>query len=169
MQLPKRKPGKYTYLPFDPVMTEQKYTELKTALEQLKKKKPLAAAEVARLAELGDFSENVEYQQAKRRLRGILSAIAKIEFQLNSAEIITQGNSDIVEIGSTVTVRIDGTEKTYTILGSSETNPQKNIISYSSPLGSSLLGNRVGDIATLSRKQKGKLKHVTYTILHIST
>ena len=145
MQLPYRKPDKYTHIPNDPVMSGHKFAELKDELEILKKKKPHAAQEVARLAELGDFSENVEYQQAKGRLRGILNAITKIEFQLNQAEIIEPNASGTVVVGSTVTVEVDGKEKTYTILGSSETDPTKHIISYTSPLGSVLLGKHVGE------------------------
>ena len=161
MQLPYRKPGKYTHLPNDPIMTGHKFAELKKQLQQLKAKKPHAAAEVARLAELGDFSENVEYQQAKGRLRGILNAITKIEFQLNQAEIIEKNNSGIIEIGNTVTVEVDGKEKIYTILGSSETDPTKGIISHTSPIGEALLGKKIGE--HIEMKLKNKL--VQYTII----
>ncbi len=144
-------------------MTGHKFAELKADLEGLKKKQPHAASEVARLAELGDFSENVEYQQAKGRLRGILNAITRIEFQLNQAEIIEPSESGVVQIGSTVTVEVDGKEKTYTILGSSETDPGKNIISYTSPLGSVLLGKSVEE--KFEADIGGKI--VTIQILHI--
>lgn len=160
MQLPYRKPDKYTHIPNDPIMSGHKFAELKDDLVKLKKKQPHAASEVARLAELGDFSENVEYQQAKGRLRGILNAITRIEFQLNQAEIIEPDASGVVVVGSTVTVKVDEKEKTYTILGSSETDPGKNIISYTSPLGSELLGKKNGDEVEIEINNKIMVIHV---------
>ena len=50
MQLPKRKPGQYSNLPIDHIMTETKFEELKQNLERLKKKQKPAAKEVSRLA-----------------------------------------------------------------------------------------------------------------------
>ncbi len=156
MQLPKRKPGKYTNLPNDPIMTGHKFAELKKEVAQLRAKQPHAAKEVARLAELGDFSENVEYQLAKRKLRGINNAILKIEHQLNAAQIIEPDASGVVKVGNTVTIEADGKEKIYTILGSSETDPTKNIISYTSPLGSALIGKKVGEPILLKMNDSSK-------------
>jgi len=161
MQLPYRKPGKYTNVPNDPLMTGHKLAELKTDLERIKKQRPKAAAEVARLAELGDFSENVEYQQAKGKLRGINSRITTLEFQINHAEIIEPSDSGVVEIGSTVTVDIEGTKKTYTILGSSETDPARQVISYTSPLGELLMGKTVGDTVALATAPERSIRIVS--------
>lgn len=154
MQIPYRKPGKYTNIPNDPIMTIYKFAELKKKLDKLKQKQHFASSEVSRLSELGDFSENAEYQQAKGRLRGILDAITKLEFQLNQAEIIKPNDSEIVQIGNTVTIKINDVKKIYTILGSSETNPTKNIISYTSPIGQALLGNKIG--SSINMQLKGK-------------
>lgn len=145
-----RKPKKPSQAATDPLITEAKFAELKKKLEKLQHTRPHAAAEVARLAELGDFSENVEYQLAKGRLRGINNAILKTENELNRAVIITpKKQTDTIQIGHTVTIETDGKEKTYQILGSSETNPGKGIISYNSPMGEALLGHCVGDVVAV--------------------
>ncbi|OIO19465.1 MAG: hypothetical protein AUJ37_02710 [Candidatus Magasanikbacteria bacterium CG1_02_41_34] len=144
-------------------MTGHKFEELKQDLERLMIKRPYAASEVARLAELGDFSENVEYQLAKGRLRGINNAILKIERQLADADIIAPPNSDEVHVGSTVTIEASGKKKKYTILGSSETNPSKGIISYTSPIGAVLLGSKKGDIINITVQGNA----VAYKILDI--
>jgi transcription elongation factor GreA len=165
MQLPKRKPGKYAHTKHDPLVTQSTLEALEKKLATLKHKRPKAAAEVARLAELGDFSENVEYQMAKGRLRGINSRILKLEYEINHAEIIEPNkHSDAVEIGHRVTVVSDGVEKTYHILGSTETNPTKGIISHNSPLGGALLGKMVG--STFSIEIGGKKKE--YTVIAIA-
>lgn len=163
MQLPYRKPGKYAQTPFDHLMTKKKLNELKGDLLRLKEKRPKAAAEVARLAELGDFSENVEYQQAKGRLRGINNAMLKLEYQINHAEIITPKKSGVVDMGSMVTVESDGKLKTLQILGSSETNPTKGVISHASPIGAALMGKAVGETIHLSILGMQKI----YTIMRI--
>lgn len=164
MQLPKRKPGKYTSTPQDPLITQKKLEELQLEVDKLYKKRPSAAQEVSRLAQLGDFSENAEYQAAKRRLRGINAAITRLEYQINTAQIITSSNSESIEIGSTVTLETADQEYTYTILGSAEADPTKGIISHSSPIGSALLGKKKGDMISVSLPNG----IVEYTIVKIS-
>jgi len=64
---------------------------------------------------------------------------------LKYANIIKPKNNSAVQIGHTVTVQIEDKEKTYQILGSTETDPGNGIISHNSPLGLALLDKRVGD------------------------
>lgn len=164
MQVPYRKPGKFSLIKNDPVMTQDKLDELVVKLEKLKDIQPSAAKEVSRLAELGDFSENVEYQLAKGRLRGINEKILRLERQIMDAEIIKPNkNSDRVQIGHKVTIDFNGHEKTYQILGSSETDPGKGTISHLSPLGSALMNKKTGD--TIKVKLAGKT--VEYKIVKI--
>lgn len=146
MQLPFRKPGKYTHLKPDQHLTETKFNELKNKLERLKFNRPRLADEVKRLAEMGDFSENAAYQIAKGRLRGVNQGILEIENQLKNAIIIKPDkNTETVQFGSSVTVETASREKTYLILGSTETNPGRGVISSRSPIGSALIGKRIGD------------------------
>src|SRR3989344_1347139 len=99
-----------------------------------------------RLAEMGDFSENAAYQMAKGRLRGINQKILELEDQLSHAELIKSGSdTGTVQLGNKVTIEINGGEKSYRILGSSETDPKQGVVSYSSPMGTALMGRAVGD------------------------
>lgn len=147
MRVPIRKSEKYTYLKTDPCITQAKFDELTKKLDRLiNVNRPREAAEVQRLAMMGDFSENVGYQVAKGRLRGINQRILDISDLLKKAEIIKPDkNDDSVQIGNFVTLEHDGREKTYQILGSEETNPTAGIISHNSPLGAAMLGKRIGD------------------------
>lgn len=163
MRVPYRKPGKFSQMKSDPLMTKEKYAELEEKLEKLKHKRPQAAAEVKRLAELGDFSENVEYQLAKGRLRGINYAILTLESQLNQAEIIAPASGDTVRVGNFVTVETEKGQKKYQILGSAEADPQKGIISRNSPIGEALLGHREGDVVKIKLADK----EAEYKILKI--
>lgn len=164
MQVPHRKPGKFTHLKPDPLLTEAKFRELEKKLEHLKEIRPKLAADVSRFAQFGDFSENVEYQIAKGKLRGINQGIIDLENHLKQAVVIKpQIQTDTVVLGHTVTIEGEGKQKTYQILGSSEIDMKKGIISYSSPIGAALLGKEVGEVV----KVKLANKEVEYTIVKI--
>lgn len=151
MQVPIRKKETYIKPKPDPYLTEAKFLELQNKLARLKSSHPLLAAEVKRLAEMGDFSENAGYQYAKGRLRGLNQRILELEAHLKTA-LIFKADQDCrhVRLGHRVKVLMDGREKTYLILGSSETDPSKGRISYLSPLGSALIGKSVGEKINLT-------------------
>jgi transcription elongation GreA/GreB family factor len=165
MRVPIRKPGQYTHLKPDANMTAEKYRQLKTDLEKWKKVvRPRLAAEVKRLALMGDFSENAAYQIAKGRLRGLNQRILDTEDLLKRADIIEHHpGGQTVQLGHKVTVESAGVRKIYLILGSSETDPARGIISHKSPLGSALLGKREG----MELRVELKSRVATYRIIKI--
>jgi transcription elongation factor GreA len=163
MQVPIRKPGRYTHLKPDPHITAEKFQELKNKLERMKKSRPPLIEEVKFHALNGDFSENAAYQIAKGRLRGLNQRIIETEDQLKRAMIIIPGQSSRVVLGSRVTVKVNGKEKTFLILGSVETNPGQGVISSNSPIGSLLMGRRAGDRVILKLKDR----ETEYEILKI--
>lgn len=146
----------------DPHLTADKLADLERKLERLKLSKPAAMADVSRLAELGDFSENVEYQLAKGKLRGINAGIFNIQSQIdNSVLIENDGNTDKVQIGHRVTVLVNGKEKLYTILGSAESDPKRGVISHGSPLGLALMYKQVGDEVNVKLVDKDVIYKIT--------
>jgi len=163
MRVPIRKPGKYTHDQPDLNVTENKFQELCDKLKKLQASQPAAAAEVRRTAEMGDLSENAGYQIAKGRLRGINEKILQLQDQINRAKIIQPGNTGTVNLGATVTVEIAGKQKDFLILGSSETDPARGIISHLSPIGQALLGKRAGETARVKLKDR----EVAYKIIAI--
>lgn len=164
MRLPNRKYINQRKKEFDPYITEEKYNGLVIKLEKLKKAEmPKAAKYVAELATDGDFSENAGYQAAKHALRKINSDILRIENILKYAKVIKRNHSGKVEIGNIITVEVNSKRKEIQILGSSEADPQKNIISHNSPIGSSLIGKQIGDTASLKIKDK----NIQYKIIDI--
>jgi len=159
-----RKPSHLAKTPRDPLMMQDKFAQLQNKLDRLKKSHPFAASEVSRLAELGDFSENAEYQAAKWKLRGINYNILTLESQLHEAEIIpSNSQQNTVQIGHNVTVQSGEKIATYQILGSSETNPTSGIISHLSPIGIALLGRGIDDEVEVKLANKT----VRYKILKI--
>ena len=70
---------------------------------------------------------------------------------LKSVELIDEGagDSNLVRLGSTVTIEIDGDEETYTIVGAVEANPAEGRISNESPVGKALIGHSAGQAVTI--------------------
>ncbi len=96
----------------------------------------------------GDLSENADYAQAREEQSFIEGRIQEIEDMIKNAEIIhTSTHNYSVTIGSTVTVKVNGKEKTYTIVGSNEANPNAGRISNESLVGKAILGKKIGEKA----------------------
>lgn len=147
MRVPTRRADKIPGVALDPHITQDKYNQLKLKLNDLvHTQRPRTSLEVQRLAEMGDFSENAAYQMAKGKLRGINRRIDDIETRLKYAQIISSDSNETVSLGNKVSLESSGIIKSYTILGSAETNPSKGIISHNSPLGQALLDRKLGDI-----------------------
>jgi len=129
-------------------LTKEKYQALTDELTHLKKVKRKEVAESLEFAKaLGDLSENAEYHEAREEQATIEDRISKIESILKTAEIVTLHHSNIVDVGSTVTVKKEGEKGdiVYKIVGSEEANMAEGKISFKSPLGQSMLGKKKGD------------------------
>lgn len=118
--------------------------------EELKDLKTVKRRELANRIEaaksLGDLSENAEYHEAKDALGFVEGRILEIEDLLKNAIVVEQeANASNVRVGTTVTVSVNGKEKSFTIVGSNEADPLTGKISNESPIGRSLLGAKVGD------------------------
>lgn len=131
-------------------LTKERLEELKKELEFLKVQKRLEVSErLKRAKEFGDLSENSEYTEAREEQSLVEGRIFELEEVLKKAVIIgkNEGGGEI-GIGSTVTVKKDGANLTYTIVGSDEAKPEEGKISNESPLGRAFLGRKVGDSVT---------------------
>jgi transcription elongation factor GreA len=97
----------------------------------------------------GDVMENAGYEEAKRQQGFLEGRIMTVQAMLENAVVIEAQDSDCVILGSQVTVEEDGWEpETYVIVGSAEADPSAGRISNESPMGSALMGHRVGDQVT---------------------
>lgn len=127
-------------------VSEEGLEKLKKELQELKTtKRQDLAARLEHAKTLGDLSENAEYQEAKEEQSLVESQIAELEEVIRNAVLIKGHRTDQVTVGSTVRVRSDNGEESYTIVGSEEANPAQGKISNESPIGKSFLGRKVGD------------------------
>ena len=60
---------------------------------------------------------------------------------------MNDGHSDVVNVGSTITLREEGEDQdeTYMIVGAAEASPREGKISNKSPIGEAALGRKKGD------------------------
>ncbi|ADU25742.1 transcription elongation factor GreA [Ethanoligenens harbinense] len=132
------------------VLTDAGLKKLEQELEQLKTEKRKEIAEKIKVAlSFGDLSENSEYDEAKNEQAMVESRIATIEAMLKNVKLIDddQLDTEAVNLGSKVQVfdvEFDETVE-YQIVGSTEADPDQNLISDESPVGRALLGHKVGD------------------------
>lgn len=114
-------------------------------LESTKRKEISQRIKVAR--EFGDLSENSEYDDAKNEQALVEKRISEIQHTLINSKVVkkTSKNSETIGIGCIVKVKMGNAEKTFTIVGGSESDVANGKISYTSPVGKALCGSKKGD------------------------
>ncbi|MEB3429063.1 transcription elongation factor GreA [Citroniella saccharovorans] len=132
------------------LLTKEGLKKLEDELNELKTTKRREVAEKIKIARgFGDLSENAEYDEAKLEQAQNEDRVLKIEEMLRNATVIEEDDAkgDIVKIGSKVRLfdKEFDEEVSYTIVGSTEANPMKGLISNVSPVGKGLIGSKVGE------------------------
>ena len=134
-------------------MTRVGYEKITSELDFLKSsERPETVIALDEARQLGDLKENAEYHAAKDKLALIDAQIAELGAIISKAVIIDPENlpHDKVSFGSTIElVNVDTDEEfTYSIVGGVESNADKGMISFNSPLAKQLLGKEEGDEVT---------------------
>lgn len=109
---------------------------------------PKLGAELKRTREFGDLSENAEYKEAKRDKRRNDSRIRYLDAMIRTAKVIDVAEKpDEICLFDHVTVFNEkaNAEKTIQIVTTLRQNALLGYVSKESPLGSALLGHKVGD------------------------
>ena len=137
------------------IMTYEGVKKLEEELEYLKTVKRKEITEKIKVAlGYGDLSENSEYDEAKNDQAFTEGRIIQLENMLKNAVVVDESEipKDKVSVGSIVKVmdyEFDE-EVEYTIVGSAEADPMTFKISNESPVGSALLGKKVGDVVEVA-------------------
>ncbi len=126
--------------------------DIKKMKEELEHRKlvlmPEQIAEVQLTRSYGDLSENFEYKAAKQALNRNKSRIRYLEKMIKTA-VVFEDKSAADEIGLYDKIKLlfveDGDVDTVQIVTTVRCNPLESRISKESPLGSALLGKKVGD------------------------
>ena len=127
-------------------MTQAGLEKHKTELQKLKKeKRPAVIARIKEARELGDLSENADYQDAREEQAFIEGRIQELESMIKDAQVVEEKHSGEVGVGSYATIELNGVKKDFEIVGPNESDPSSGKISDESPIGQALMGHKAGE------------------------
>ncbi len=128
-------------------------------------------AEIKKAVALGDLSENAEYHSAKQRQEFVNARLGQLKKRMGELAMVNLANipRNKVGFGSTIVV-FDSTkneELTYKLVTSEESDVSQGLISTTSPIGRSLVGKALGDVATVvTPNGKRELEVLKLTTIH---
>jgi len=134
-----------------PYLTAEGAERLRAELDELKgTNRNELAIRLREAISQGDLSENADYHKAKEDQAFLEGRIQELEYILHNAIIVENDSKqhDTVQVGVRVTIQEeDFSPETYYMVGAKEADPQNGRISNESPIGKSLMGKRVGELA----------------------
>lgn len=134
--------------------TKEGYEKLKAELHDLKTKgRKDITRQIAEARDKGDLSENAEYDAAKDAQGHLEARIARMEVVMGNARIIDESSLDTSQVAVLSKVRIKNTKNNmefiYILVSEEEADLKAKKISVQSPIGSGLLGKKVGEKAEI--------------------
>jgi transcription elongation factor GreA len=128
-------------------------------------------AEIKKAAALGDLSENAEYHMAKQRQEFVNARLGQYKKRMAELSLVNLANipHDRIAFGSTVLVYDTSKDEKieYKLVTSEESDVNKGLISTTSPIGRSLIGKQVGDMAVVvTPNGKRELEILKLTTIH---
>ena len=137
------------------VITREGLQKMKEELEYKETTEKMRIAEQLKVAiSYGDLSENAEYDAAKNDQAALEQRINELRAMIENAVVVDESKIDTDSVGFGTRVTIvdlddeDEEEEVYTIVGTSESDPEGGKLSNESPVGSALIGAHVGDVVT---------------------
>lgn len=145
------------------VVTEEGLKQLKERLEFLiKVKRPECTQKIGIARSYGDLSENSEYVAAREEQANVESEILEIEEKLRHVIVIDANDIDTSKVSLGCTVKIHDLKfdeiLTYKIVGSTESDPAKGLLSNESPAGKALIGAKKGDVVSYKSINMGEIQ-----------
>src|SRR6476619_4389891 len=110
------------------------------------------ARKIEAARELGDLSENGDYHAAKEEQGKMEGRIRHLSRLLESATIVEDVDAESVQPGCVVSVRYEGDDdvERYLVGSIEERREGLDVVSPGSPLGSALIGSKIGDNVSYS-------------------
>lgn len=147
-------------------ISQESYEKFNEELRTLKSETvPAIAKRIDEARQMGDLSENAEYNSAREEMAWAQTRVQELGRILSNSSIISKPSStNSVGVGSSICVKVKGVEKKYSIVGPHEADPLRGHISNESPLGQAFLGKKIGEEVTVHTPGGDQ----TYTIIDIT-
>ncbi len=128
-------------------------------------------AEIKKAVALGDLSENAEYHMAKQRQEFVNARLGQLKRRMAELSLVNMANIPHNKVGFGSTIVVLDTDKdqelTYKLVTSEESDVANGLISTTSPIGRSLIGKEIGDIAIVTTPNgKRELEILKLTTIH---
>ncbi len=148
------------------LLTKDGVAELEQERDELVSQRGAIAERIKTAREFGDLAENAEYSSARQEQERTELRISEIESILQNVEIIKKPKGDSkVQLGSGVVLKGEnGKTKEFQVVGTVEADPLNGKISDESPIGTALLGKKVGDTVEITTPAETS----TYKVVSIS-
>ena len=151
------------------LVSQHSKQEKERELEDIVKVRLPAVKEAIQIAkEHGDLKENSEYKMARQDHDTLAARRAELDALLKKAKVtdFKEANTDTISVGSSVVLRrgSDQTEFAYDLLGAWDGEPEKNILSYISPLAKQFLNHKTGETFTTNINGKAE----SWTVVRIT-
>lgn len=127
--------------------TPEGFAEKQREQEALEARRLSALEELNTARELGDRSENGAYKAARWKLAGIDRQLRHLRDVLSRAQVQKRRHADIVEIGATVELDINGTIRQFRVVGPEESTGGEGTLSIVSPIGRAIANRKAGEQA----------------------
>jgi len=129
------------------LLTPEGLEEIKKEYEELTtKRRKEIAQRIQEARELGDLSENAEYDSAREEQAQVEGRIAELEETIKRAAVVKNNKCPVqIDVGCRVRVHLEGKDEEFQVVGAPEADPTSGKISHESPLGQALLGKKVGE------------------------
>ncbi len=131
-------------------LTREGHDGLVQEMEQLKERRPIIQADLARAMADKDFRENAPLDAARNEQGHVEARIRELDATLRRAVVLENGSDqpgDIARIGMQVQIKDlrNGQEKSYTLVNSDEVRSGQGKISIASPVGKAVYQRRAGE------------------------
>lgn len=139
----------------DILLTKEGVAKLKEERENLLNVvRPEVIEELQAARAQGDLSENADYDAARDRQASVEERIKELNYMLDHYTLINEKKGGVtkVSLGATVTIldKEEDKKQTFTIVGSIESDPDKDKISNDAPIAKAIDGKKVGDVVTIN-------------------
>jgi transcription elongation factor GreA len=144
-------------------MTREGYEQIRRKLDHLKNVElPRLQKALGEARELGDLSENSEFDAARSEMWNVDQQIAELEQKLALADVIDPSALKLDAIAIGAFVRAEDLEtrrkEEFLLVGEGEVRNDVDTVSVASPLGQAFLGKKVGDVAEV-QAPRGRLRY----------
>ena len=139
----------------DSFLTKEGFERLKGELEDLRVQSVQLSEKIKDAREMGAIEDNAMFDSYIEEQGYIQGQISELEEIIGKAQIVEvdTNSANGAGVGNLITVKFNGQQDSYMLVGSAEADPKQKRISIESPVGKALVGAKVGQTIVVETPQ----------------